>query len=175
MVVHADLVQCPSPACRGDGARYRRRSDDEALLALGAAASPEPVPLAADTARLRRGVWRYTLLPGLIEVALAERLRRIENTTVELWPERDKYDLRVATDGHMWMVDVKDWSSAPALARHLSRIEPPEPLHIVVPAQKEFQIRVLRDRCRNANFVFCTDRQFADGVRARATSQRSRQ
>lgn len=167
MPIVGDLVQCSSPACRDAGARFRCRTGDAPLLALGTLSAPEPVAVSADMAQLRRGVWRYTLLPGLVELALADRLNRLDGVSVELWPERDRYDLRIRVGTHTWVVDVKDWGSAPALARHLSHVEPPELVHIVVPAHKKQQLGVLRERCPNRKFAFCTDRQLVEAVRAR--------
>src|SRR5208337_2148853 len=120
-------------------------------------------PLQAEATgrkRLRRGAWRYTLQPGLVELDLEVRLRRIKGVEVVLWPALDSYDLRVKAGDSLWAVDVKDWSSTKFLANHLARQDRTKRLHIVVPEWRSDQIGILRQRCRGLNLQFSTDKQF---------------
>jgi len=51
-----------------------------------------------------------------LEAALRER-----GLQVELWPEFDRYDLRLRfADGEAWAVDVKDWAEPSLLARRVN-------------------------------------------------------
>jgi hypothetical protein len=79
---------------------------------------------------LRPPIRVFVALPGIAELRLAAELRR-QGVDVSMWPDFDAYDLRVEfPDGSAWAVDVKDWASPVALARHLTsgtpfRAEPP--------------------------------------------------
>jgi hypothetical protein len=79
--------------------------------------------IAADEepARLRPALYTFVAAPGRAELRLAERLEGLGLVT-ELWPALDAYDLRIVfPDGEAWAVDVKDWASPVALARHVGR------------------------------------------------------
>ncbi len=72
---------------------------------------------------LRRDLRRYIAAPGRAELRLAEQFERL-GVKVELWPEFDKYDLRVTfPDAEVWAIDVKDWRNPFLLARHVNRTE----------------------------------------------------
>ncbi len=127
---HAPVWHCRSPECWAD---------------------PKPLRIAAtwsvqDCCRLRSPFHRFIYRPGLAELAIAQDLqahsRAHSKITVELWPDCDRYDLRVTfTDGTVWEADVKDWRSPAALGRHLAEVEPVGlPPHdrfwIVIPQQR---------------------------------------
>ncbi|WP_237557730.1 MULTISPECIES: hypothetical protein [Streptomyces] len=82
---------------------------------------PEPVPVEGHKA-LTRGVWRWTTVPGLVEIALFDALRE-RGLSVALWPELDAYDLLVtAGQGASraeFRLDVKDYTSALLLAKKI--------------------------------------------------------
>jgi len=128
--------------------------------------------LIADLVRLKRGVWRYTVLPGLVELDLAARLRSIPEVTVTMWPQRDRYDLFVASGAHEWHVDVKDWSNQGTLANRLNSLDPETKITIVVPDRRKHQVPVLRERVTNANWSFASVSEFLKLVRvARGKAQ----
>jgi len=56
---------------------------------------PQPVPVEGHKA-LTRGVWRWTTIPGLVEVALYQALDT-RGLKPGLWPDLDAYDLHVET------------------------------------------------------------------------------
>jgi hypothetical protein len=86
---------------------------------------------------LRRGIWRYTVLPGLIEIELQDRLERHDNVQTTLWPKLDAYDLRVDTPDESYQVDVKDWTLPRYSIRRLPTRSPDQPtMHIVVPDER---------------------------------------
>ena len=80
---------------------------------------PEPVPVDGHKA-LARGVWRWTTVPGLVEVALYQALadRRLKPV---LWPDLDAYDLYVEAGAGagkaIFRIDLKDYSNPMLLAR----------------------------------------------------------
>ena len=80
---------------------------------------PEPVPAEGHKA-LARGVWRWTTVPGLVEVALYDALVA-RGLGAQLWPDLDAYDLCVRVDaqggGEEFRIDVKDYTSAILLAK----------------------------------------------------------
>ncbi|MEV6227448.1 hypothetical protein AB0L88_06120 [Saccharopolyspora shandongensis] len=85
-------------------------------------AVPEPQPTDHHVA-LTRGVWRWTTIPGLIEVALHRALIS-RGLHAELWPDLDTYDLHVdleVSDGgtRAYRIDVKDFTSSVLLAKKI--------------------------------------------------------
>jgi hypothetical protein len=112
--------------------------------------------------QLAQGIWRYTTLPGLLEVDLKERIDRVNGARAELWPELDRYDLHVKKDDHTWKVDVKNWTSVFQGAQHLPSRETsdvearevnwhdaPSParetMHIVLPDHREPGVRRMNE------------------------------
>jgi REase associating with pPIWI_RE len=79
---------------------------------------PEPTPVEGHKA-LTRGVWRWTTIPGLVEVAL---YRALETRGLQpaLWPDLDAYDLHAEAGARTartcFRIDVKDYSNAMLLA-----------------------------------------------------------
>lgn len=135
------LVSCAySLSCLAAGAHFRieRRS----LLPLDKMSAPTP-RLCADWAALRHGIWRYTTLPGLEEIALAQRLTSLPGVAVDLWPFVDRYDLDVRKAEKQWRIDVKDHVSAVRLARELIEHPPLDPTWIVVPDTRREQAALL--------------------------------
>lgn len=168
---HGRLIQCEAFVCRSVGAVFQEM--EGGLIQLGACKPGPPIPR-ADHLRLRRGVWRYTLQPGLVELDLEKRLLRIPGVTVHLWPDRDRYDLKIQSSASTWMVDVKDWSRASALAGYFLRNPALEPLIIVVPDWRADQVSLLRDRCRHLDLTFYTAKQFLTSVRSKTGQKRRR-
>jgi hypothetical protein len=119
-----------------------------------------PIPLAEDPLWLELPFRTFVAAPGRAELRLVNRLERL-GVGVELWPKFDAYDLRVTfPDGRAWAVDVKDWASPVALARHLDRVAE------LFPASPPWH---------RAFFVFPQDRlrQRPDYVRAFANASRA--
>jgi hypothetical protein len=114
---------------------------------------------------LRRGIWRYTVLPGLIEVELHDRLEQKSDVEVTLWPELDAYDLRVDTPDESYQVDVKDWT----LPRYSIRRLPPRPpdqptMHVVVPDERADHLSTLGEADQPPGYHVQTMTQFVDRV-----------
>lgn len=80
------------------------------------------IPLLQAPLVVRPPVRTFVSLPGVAEVRLEARIASLD-VQATLWPNFDAYDLRVEfRDGEAWAVDVKDWASPVALARHLSHV-----------------------------------------------------
>ncbi|MBX5459121.1 MAG: hypothetical protein IRZ31_19685 [Thermogemmatispora sp.] len=69
---------------------------------------------------LKRGLLWFVMWPGRAELRLERRLRE-QGIKVELWPDYDRYDLRVVVARATLAVDVKDWSNPYLLARHVKQ------------------------------------------------------
>jgi len=66
---------------------------------------------------LKPAIWKFTLQPGLLEVALAKTLSA-NGFEIHLWPDVDRADLRVHIGSSYQEIDAKVWMSAYALARY---------------------------------------------------------
>lgn len=142
-------VECSARRCRDAGARFT--SAGQELIPLANVAAPSAIPVEGRL-QLHRAAWRYTLQPGLIEIDLAEHLRGIPGTEVVLWPQRDLYDLDIRNSGGHWKIDVKDWSSAAALASRLQKRPPPPEVRIVVPDEHRAHLHILAERVASLRF-----------------------
>ncbi|MCX5321755.1 hypothetical protein [Streptomyces sp. NBC_00120] len=147
----------------------------EAALALRTSGTvPEAKPVEGHLA-LKRGVWRYTCVPGLYELrlhtVLRERLAAVVadlDEAVALWPMSDAYDHRIevkSPDGsaHVFTVDVKDYTHARVLAESLDRNEGDKggAEWLVVPDHRADQIPLLTVTCRKYGMRAATMTDFA--------------
>lgn len=146
-------VACPSHTCREYGSRYLRSASQ--LIPLGDLLAPDSEPT-TGVRRLRFGIWRYTCIPGLEELALRDQLIGIPDTAVEMWPDFDRVDLQITRGTTVWEVDVKDYASPIRLARALLESPPPsQPLWFVIPNTRRSHLNELARRCTalpNARF-----------------------
>jgi hypothetical protein len=127
-------LSCQSPRCAGEGATVDVWMDGRCRVGAGASYEPPPLRETDGLVCLRRGIWRYTVLPGLIEVELRDRLAQKSDVEVTMWPELDAYDLRVDTPDASYQVDVKDWTLPRYGIRRLPPRSPDQPtMYIVVP------------------------------------------
>lgn len=62
--------------------------------------------------KLKRGIYTYTLLPGISELRIFDRLcENFGEEKVTLYPEIDKFDIAITFDNRRVLVDVKDFAS----------------------------------------------------------------
>ena len=130
---------------------------------------PEPLPTAGYLA-LARSVWRWTTVPGLVEVALFKVLSARGLDPV-LWPVLDSFDLLVEVpDGSggtlRFAADVKDHTSALLLGQKI-RAEGGDgggAEWIVVPDRREGQLPLLRGVCEEFGLKVSTASQFGEMV-----------
>ncbi|MEV7970693.1 hypothetical protein AB0O34_32595 [Sphaerisporangium sp. NPDC088356] len=98
-----------------------RSGNDKVLFPTVHGVTPQAT-LVKDHAALTRGVWRWTTVPGLVEVALYEALKARGLAPV-LWPDLDSYDLQIEVAGTggktQFRIDLKDYSHPLLLAQKI--------------------------------------------------------
>jgi restriction endonuclease in pPIWI_RE module len=162
VVWHDGEVEVRCEAHRARGVHYRLSLEPAghgaAPLLVGAGSESEPVvglPASSDHLALSRPVWRYGVLPTLLEIELRDELQEVVHVRVEMWPGElrpDEYDLKItiAVPGRrtrILRVDAKAWESIDALAQALLEGEPkPYPLIIVVPNHQAHEVEYLKTR-----------------------------
>ncbi len=110
------LLSEPFPVCEEE--RCRRLPYSSRLVK-----KLHRIPARQEVYWLRRDLRRFVMMPGKAELRLEERLLKL-GVQVEMWPEFDRYDLRVIVPIRRKMifaVDVKDWASPFLLARKVKR------------------------------------------------------
>lgn len=158
-------MACESHRCRKHGAMYRVRGNS--IVPLGKADVPQKI-LCENMVQAKRGVWRYTILPGLAELELERRLAAISGVSIIMWPHLDSYDLHVQADESSWKVDVKDWSNPISLGRHVANRLPSD-ICIVIPNDRSSGLGILREKCPEHSLF--TIRKFVRHVRQTLTKE----
>ncbi|MBP8536862.1 hypothetical protein [Streptomyces sp. MK37H] len=144
--------------------------DREAVLWPDMEAIPEAKPVERYKA-LVRGVWRYTCVPGLAELALRDQLVE-RGLKVELWPALDAYDLCVhvgrkrARKKEKLRVDVKDYTSGTALAQliHAQEGDSGGAEWLVVPDHRATQVPLLSGVGEKYDLKVTTASEFGEMV-----------
>lgn len=113
-------------------------------------------PATKETYAVSRVIWRYVTLPGILECDLRDHARKAE-ADVEMWPHKDRYDLRITLNQSVWRVDAKAWASPVALGEALRDTEPAEPgLIIVIPDHQRPSRGLLTDMLRGSGYRVMT-------------------
>lgn len=100
------------------------------------------VKLSSDSLKLKRGIERFWFYPGRAEIRLYDKLTEL-GLQVELYPERDRYDLRVTfPDGKVWALDLKDYFNPYLLVKRLGdepipKDPPWDEAYIVIPNERK--------------------------------------
>lgn len=158
-------LSCRSPRCTDEGATVDVWTDGRCRIGAGVPYDVPPLRDAEGLVCLRRGIWRYTVLPGLVEIELRDRLRQCDDIQATLWPELDAYDLQVETSGASYQVDVKDWSLPRySIDRLPSRSADQQTMHIVVPDERADQLVTLDEADQPPGYHVQTITQFVDRV-----------
>jgi hypothetical protein len=123
---------------------------------------------------LTRGIWRYTTVPGLPELALHDRLtERLAGRGPKpvLWPGLDAYDLLVEAGPKRgrkvpFKVDVKDYTSATTLASlvHAQEGDRGGAEWLVVPDYRAGQVPLLSGVCVKYGMRVATASEFGEMV-----------
>lgn len=175
---HADLGASYDFRVPGDGGApvlvprspARKRPPRELVLVPQLSDSPKALPV-EDHRALVRGVWRYTTVPGLIELALYDRLKE-RGIDVDLWPGLDLFDLRIvapasklASDGEI-KVDVKDYTSAMTLGQlvHSQEGDKGGATVLVVPDHRSDQVHLLQNVCGKYGMTGVAATDFAESI-----------
>lgn len=113
----------------------------------------EEIPLRKEKQlwRLKKGIQRYTLIPGLPELKLKKSLEE-KGYKVDLYPEVDKFDLRVSMLNLSIDIDVKDYTYPLGLAKHLNHVSVDKyhsNCYIVIPQYREQIYRNYQERVRS--------------------------
>lgn len=149
----------------------QRRSPREHVLVPVLVDPPTPL-LAEDHRALVRGVWRYTTVPGLIELALCDALTE-RGLAVDLWPGLDLFDLRITLSSGRsgrsvgeYAVDVKDYTSAMSLGRLIHEQEGDRggATVLVVPDHRASQVPLLQNVCGRYGMSAMAATDFAEKV-----------
>ncbi|MFJ5879880.1 hypothetical protein [Kitasatospora cineracea] len=175
-------VRCEAHRARGVHYRLSREQGGRAAapLLVGTGRASDAVvglPASEQHLALSRPVWRYGVLPTLLEIELRDRLQALAHVRVEMWPGEvrpDEYDLKITVvvpgcKVRTWRVDAKDWASADALARVLLEREPtPYTLHIVVPDHQKHEVEFLKERLAGRRLKVCTPKILVEQVKRAA-------
>jgi hypothetical protein len=152
----------PEPAPPRPGGR-------EAVLYPDLGEVPQAQPTEGHKA-LTRGIWRYTTVPGLPELALHDRLTE-RGLKVSLWPGLDAYDLLVEAGPKRgrkvpFKVDVKDYTSATTLASlvHAQEGDRGGAEWLVVPDYRAGQVPLLSGVCAKYDMQVATASEFGEMV-----------
>lgn len=71
--------------------------------------------------RLKKGVMRYICYPGKTELEIEELCKKI-NVKSELWPELDRYDIKIIfSNGACWGIDAKTYSNPYFLSKSIEK------------------------------------------------------
>ncbi|MEU9127490.1 hypothetical protein AB0D08_05120 [Kitasatospora sp. NPDC048540] len=124
----------------------------EAVLYPDLGEVPQALPAEGHKA-VTRGIWRYTTVPGLPELALYDRLTE-RGLKVSLWPGLDAYDLLIEVGPKRgkkttFKVDVKDYTSATVLGSlvHAQEGDRGGADWLVVPDYRARQVPLLSGVC----------------------------
>jgi REase associating with pPIWI_RE len=119
---------------------------------------------------LTRGIWRYTTVPGLPELALYDQLTK-RGLKVSLWPGLDAYDLLVEAGPKRgrkvpFRVDVKDYTSAVTLASlvHAQEGDRGGAEWLVVPDYRAGQVPLLSGVCAKYDMQVAAASEFGEMV-----------
>ncbi|MFJ3519842.1 hypothetical protein [Streptomyces sp. NPDC090131] len=172
VVRRAGEVEVRCEAHRARGVHYRLSLEPVAAgaapLLVGTGSASDPVvglPASTEHLALSRPVWRYGVLPTLLEIELRDRLQGLEHVQVEMWPGElrpDEYDLKITLSPpgrrtSYFRVDAKAWESVDGLARALLEREPtPYPLIILLPNHQEHEVEFLKERLAGRRITVTT-------------------
>jgi hypothetical protein len=152
----------PEPALPRPGGR-------EAVLYPDITRVPRALPTTGHKA-LTRGIWRYTAIPGLPELALFSALSQ-RGLKPQLWPGLDAYDLQVEVKPRRgtkqsFKVDVKDYTSATTLASliHAQEGDRGGADWLVVPDYRAGQVPLLSGVCVKYAMKVATVSEFGEMV-----------
>lgn len=158
-------LSCQSPQCADKGAAVDVWTDGRCRIGAGVSYDAPEVMEAESLVCLRRGIWRYTVLPGLVELELRDRLEQHDDIQVTLWPDLDAYDLRVETLDASYQVDVKDWTLPRYSINRLPPRSPDQPtMHIVVPDERADHLTTLGEADQPPGYYVETMTHFVDRV-----------
>jgi hypothetical protein len=136
------------------------------LIPTHPGSTPLASPVTPEHVALKRPVWRYVTLPGLLECELATKARSL-GADVEMWPGKDRYDLKVTLRRKIWKVDAKAWASAIKLGDSLRQSEIVEhDLIIVIPDHQQNERHLLHHMIKSSGYRVLTAAGFIRELKA---------
>lgn len=142
MILNSSPVSCGSLWCRAMGGNHDWTPDGLINNGSGKIVAGH---VANSTLMLRPAIWKFTLVPGLLELSIARRIEEIGLEAI-LWPDVDTSDVRTFVDGKTINIDAKVWYSASRLATHLKSLSSGQACWIVIPDYMERDISYLREQ-----------------------------
>ncbi|MDT0300606.1 restriction endonuclease-related protein [Streptomonospora wellingtoniae] len=131
----------------------------------------EALPATAEYLAVTPTVWRYVTLPGVLECRLRD-VALSYGASVEMWPHKDRYDLRIELGDCTWRVDAKAWASIVALGESLrpgGEDEADTSLTIVIPDYQRTERELLHNMISGYGYRVLTatglERQIAKEAR----------
>jgi hypothetical protein len=118
--------------------------------------------------RVKRGIRRYIVDPGLSEIHLYDELNKIGRNSgmfaLELYPGKDEYDIAIQFQhGETWAIDVKDWATPYQLAFHVKPFFETKKYNrafLIVPSYRGMKyVETLKVLCRQG-YTIMTDKDF---------------
>ncbi len=135
-------VQCDSFWCREKQSVFYRLNSQLINRSTSQTLEGQPV---FEQLRLRPPLWKFTLLPGLLELSLAQRIAEL-GLEVILWPDVDRADLRVNLPHGTFDIDAKVWASPHYLAKQLAESENGSTRWVVIPDYQKVHVAMLAER-----------------------------
>lgn len=130
-----------------------------------------------DMKRLKKGPMRYIAYPGIPELGIEKKLKKLK-LNVEMYPNFDRYDLKIAfLDGETWALDVKDYANPYMLVKAVTEISANEctKSFVVVPNTRTKVAKDYSKIIKSAepkNFQFITERELMKLVREKIANEK---
>ncbi|ACL18710.1 conserved hypothetical protein [Desulfitobacterium hafniense DCB-2] len=118
---YEEYYYCPYCGWTLTTQRGKNRCTNRSCHLNGEFRNPVKMPNASRDVlwRLTPGIQRYVLVPGIAELKLYKRLET-KKYDVQLYPEIDRYDIRVKLENSIVDIDVKEYYSIRSLADHIN-------------------------------------------------------
>lgn len=107
----------------------------------------------ADMLMLHPAIWKFTLIPGLLELRIAHRIAEL-GLHAMMWPGVDAADIQTTIGDTTISIDAKVWRSAGRLAAHIQSLSVAKPCWIVIPDYMARDVPYLRERSPQQIAVF---------------------
>ena len=140
--LNGPVVTCQSTWCLTKAGSY---SWSHGVLLHNGSGKPAACRAANDAMMLQPPIWKFTLVPGLLELSLARRIAAI-GLEPRLWPDVDAADVQVVVHEEVVDIDAKVWRSLRHLAAHLKSMAAPSPRWIVIPDFMKQHVGYLREQ-----------------------------
>lgn len=143
MTITQSHIACPSQWCEHAGSIFDLHRRQVINRLDGNSLKGQVVD--DETLVLQDAYWKFTLLPGLLEIQLARGLR-VMGFLPTLWPDVDEADVRIDVAGMPLDLDAKVWRYPEALEAHLQPASRGPNRWIVIPDYQARSLPNLRER-----------------------------